>query len=142
MTDTIFALASAPGRAGVAVMRVSGPEAGAMLDRIAGPPRPAARMAALRRLRGDDGAVFDTGLRPRLVAIAASGPDSAERYRAAYGLARAAGDWRGVVDDPEVEAVVIAAPPVTHRAIAERSEERRVEKECFLLCRSRWSPYH
>ena len=62
MTDTIFALASAPGRAGVAVMRVSGPEAGAMLDRIAGPPRPAARMAALRRLRGDDGAVFDTGL--------------------------------------------------------------------------------
>ena len=24
----------------------------------------------------------------------------------------------------------------------ERSEERRVGKECFLLCRSRWSPYH
>ena len=23
-----------------------------------------------------------------------------------------------------------------------RSEERRVGKECFLLCRSRWSPYH
>src|SRR5213079_1111568 len=26
--------------------------------------------------------------------------------------------------------------------IAERSEERRVGKECRLLCRSRWSPYH
>ena len=24
----------------------------------------------------------------------------------------------------------------------ERSEERRVGKECPLLCRSRWSPYH
>jgi hypothetical protein len=23
-----------------------------------------------------------------------------------------------------------------------RSEERRVGKECFSLCRSRWSPYH
>ena len=26
--------------------------------------------------------------------------------------------------------------------ILERSEERRVGKECRLLCRSRWSPYH
>ena len=25
---------------------------------------------------------------------------------------------------------------------AVRSEERRVGKECFRLCRSRWSPYH
>ena len=25
---------------------------------------------------------------------------------------------------------------------AERSEERRVGKECSLTCRSRWSPYH
>ena len=26
--------------------------------------------------------------------------------------------------------------------ISNRSEERRVGKECSLLCRSRWSPYH
>jgi hypothetical protein len=26
--------------------------------------------------------------------------------------------------------------------ISQRSEERRVGKECFSLCRSRWSPYH
>src|SRR3546814_17260321 len=26
--------------------------------------------------------------------------------------------------------------------IAERSEERRVGKECVSTCRSRWSPYH
>ena len=30
-----------------------------------------------------------------------------------------------------------------NREIAvERSEERRVGKECLRLCRSRWSPYH
>ena len=28
------------------------------------------------------------------------------------------------------------------RATVTRSEERRVGKECRLLCRSRWSPYH
>ena len=28
------------------------------------------------------------------------------------------------------------------KAEAERSEERRVGKECSLPCRSRWSPYH
>ena len=26
--------------------------------------------------------------------------------------------------------------------LAQRSEERRVGKECEDLCRSRWSPYH
>ena len=26
--------------------------------------------------------------------------------------------------------------------IEQRSEERRVGKECLRLCRSRWSPYH
>ena len=26
--------------------------------------------------------------------------------------------------------------------VAARSEERRVGKECTVLCRSRWSPYH
>jgi len=65
------------------------------------------------------GAVFDTRLRPRLETIAASSPASAERYRAAYGFARAAADWQAVVDDPGVEAVVIASPQTTHRAIAE-----------------------
>ena len=29
-----------------------------------------------------------------------------------------------------------------YSGIAERSEERRVGKECYALCRSRWSPYH
>ncbi|WP_432256858.1 Gfo/Idh/MocA family protein [Limimaricola sp. AA108-03] len=64
------------------------------------------------------GAVFDTPLRPRLEMVAASSPESAERYRAAYGFARATDDWRALVEDPRVEAVVIAAPQETHREIA------------------------
>ena len=28
------------------------------------------------------------------------------------------------------------------RLAGRRSEERRVGKECYALCRSRWSPYH
>ena len=32
------------------------------------------------------------------------------------------------------------SPQVVH--VSTRSEERRVGKECALLCRSRWSPYH
>ena len=31
---------------------------------------------------------------------------------------------------------------VTDNDVNERSEERRVGKECSLTCRSRWSPYH
>lgn len=65
------------------------------------------------------GAVFDTALRPRLEMVSAGSPDSAERYRAAYGFNRAASDWRELVTDPKVEAIVIASPQSTHRAIAE-----------------------
>lgn len=65
------------------------------------------------------GAVFNTALRPRLEMIAASSDASAERYRAAYGFARGTGDWRVLVADPSVEAIVIASPQTTHRAIAE-----------------------
>jgi predicted dehydrogenase len=65
------------------------------------------------------GAVFGTALRPRLEMVAAGSAASAERYRDAFGFARAAADWRALVADPGVEAVVIASPQATHRAIAE-----------------------
>lgn len=65
------------------------------------------------------GAVFDTALRPRLEMVCASSSASAERYREAYGFARATHDWRVLVHDPGVEAIVIATPQETHRAIAE-----------------------
>ncbi|WP_022706073.1 Gfo/Idh/MocA family protein [Paracoccus zeaxanthinifaciens] len=65
------------------------------------------------------GAVFATTLRPRLEMICASRPESAERYRREYGFARATADWRELVNDPRVEAIVIATPQDTHRQIAE-----------------------
>ena len=65
------------------------------------------------------GAVFNTTLRPRLEMICATSAPSAERYRAAYGFARATADWQVLVRDPGVQAVVIASPQQTHRAIAE-----------------------
>ncbi len=49
--ETIFALASAPGRAGVAVFRLSGPKAGHALDVLVAPARrPSPRKASLRRV--------------------------------------------------------------------------------------------
>jgi tRNA modification GTPase len=61
-TPTIFALSSAPGRAGVAVVRVSGPGAGPVIDVLA-PPRPKERMAALRRVRSPEtGEALDEAL--------------------------------------------------------------------------------
>jgi len=65
------------------------------------------------------GAVFNTRLRPRLEMVAASSQASAARYRDAFGFARAASDWRALIEDARVEAVVIASPQDTHRAAAE-----------------------
>nr|WP_247742775.1 Gfo/Idh/MocA family oxidoreductase [Shimia sp. R9_1] len=65
------------------------------------------------------GAVFNTALRPRLEMVCASRSESAERYRVAFGFARATADWRALVADPKVEAIVIATPQETHRDIAE-----------------------
>ena len=65
------------------------------------------------------GAVFNTALRPRLEMVCATTADSAETYRAAYGFARGTHDWRALVNDPKVEAIVIASPQSTHRAVAE-----------------------
>ena len=60
--DTICALASAPGRAGVAVIRVSGPAAGAAMRALCGPPPPP-RQAALRKMKDPrSGEVLDRGL--------------------------------------------------------------------------------
>ncbi len=60
--QTIFALSSGHGRAGVAVIRVSGPAAGVVLDRMA-PPRPKPRLAAFRRVRHPaTGEVLDEAL--------------------------------------------------------------------------------
>jgi predicted dehydrogenase len=61
--------------------------------------------------------LFGTTLRPRLEMVAAGSPASAERYRDAYGFDRAAPDWRALVDDERVDAIVIATPSETHHDI-------------------------
>ena len=46
---------------------------------------------------------------------------------------------------PGVAIIALRKGKVVHRkgyGLADRSEERRVGKECRLTCRSRWSPYH
>jgi tRNA modification GTPase len=69
LPSTIFALASAPGRAGLAVVRVSGPAAGVALEALAS-ERPTPRRASVRRLIWK-GAALD-----RALLLWFPGPDS------------------------------------------------------------------
>jgi tRNA modification GTPase len=62
MSETIYALATAPGRAAVAVVRLSGPRCGEVLEALTGKAAPAARRASLRRLRNAEGRVLDEAL--------------------------------------------------------------------------------
>ena len=62
MADTIYALASAPGRGGVAVFRVSGPQAGVTIERLTKENIPNARTAALRTFFDTAGQALDKGL--------------------------------------------------------------------------------
>jgi tRNA modification GTPase len=61
MPDTIFALATARGRAGVAIIRISGSAAHRAVEAIAG-PCPPPRQSSLRTLKAADGSVIDHGL--------------------------------------------------------------------------------
>jgi predicted dehydrogenase len=63
-------------------------------------------------------AVFDTALRPHLEMICTTTPEGASEKARQFGSARATADWRELVADPKVQAVVIASPQDTHREIA------------------------
>jgi len=60
--DTIFALSSAPGRAGVSVFRVSGETAQNVIEIISKKPCPAPRYAALRKLYTTSAELIDEAL--------------------------------------------------------------------------------
>lgn len=60
--QTIYALSTAPGRAGVAVIRISGPQAGDALLALIGGVLPRPRSASLRKLRAEDGMLLDEGM--------------------------------------------------------------------------------
>jgi tRNA modification GTPase len=59
--DTIFALSSGAGKAGVAVIRISGAASRTVVEAMTGSV-PEARRAALRAIRGLDGGIIDRGL--------------------------------------------------------------------------------
>lgn len=61
MNDTIAAVATAPGRGAVGIVRLSGPKAFAIAEKLAG-PKPPPRHAALRSFRDDRGEALDEGL--------------------------------------------------------------------------------
>lgn len=80
MSDTIFALATAPGRAAIAVVRLSGPGAGDALQALAG-SLPSARRAAVRVLRTAHGEQLDQAVAIWMPAPASyTGEDSVELH--------------------------------------------------------------
>ncbi len=64
------------------------------------------------------GSVFNTSLRPTCEVLCTSTDDGAAKMAAALGFHRSTGNWRQLVDDPAVEAIIIASPQTTHREIA------------------------
>ena len=60
-SDIIAAIATAPGRSGIGIVRVSGARLGAMVERIVGKPLPP-RRAVLARFHDANGAVIDQGI--------------------------------------------------------------------------------
>ena len=65
------------------------------------------------------GGVFDTALRPILEMVCARSIESAQSYQKTFGFNRATADWREMVNDENIDAIVIASPQNTHREIAE-----------------------
>src|SRR3546814_17250474 len=61
---------------------------------------------------------------------------------------KATWDHSHMADSPEVAHIVDLSLRIGEMLLssgagaADRSEERRVGKECVSTCRSRWSPYH
>ncbi len=64
------------------------------------------------------GAVFDTALRPSLELICTTTDQGAADKARQFGFKRSTSDWRKLVADPAVQAVVIASPQETHHDIA------------------------
>src|SRR6478752_7914212 len=59
----------------------------------------------------------DLGIRPRLVVAADTSADR-RAHAERIGFERTTGDWRAVIDDPEVEVVNVTLPNVMHREVA------------------------
>ncbi len=62
--------------------------------------------------------VFGLSLRPVCEMLCTTSEEGAARSARLFGFHRATADWRGLVADPRVGAVMIASPQTTHRVIA------------------------
>ena len=96
--------------------------------------------ALLARAAGHEVSGADTGVYPPMSTVLAEAGITVHPGYDATRLGRLAPDLVVVGNamsrgNPEVEWLLET------RALP-RSEERRVGKECFVPCRSRWSPYH
>src|SRR5213075_2640959 len=76
---------------------------------------------------------------------------ASKQYKWELNFGDSATIWRGgcIIRAKFLNCIVDAykRDPALHNLLldsyfTDRSEERRVGKECALLCRSRWSPYH
>jgi len=59
--------------------------------------------------------IFNTSLSPVCDMLATSSAQGAAQSADALGWRRSSGDWRNVVLDPQIDAVIIATPPHTHQ---------------------------
>jgi predicted dehydrogenase len=73
---------------------------------------------------------FRSDERVEIVAIAASSDESARRAAMEVGIERATGDWRTIVDAPDIDAISIALPPLAQVQVARRAIAKR--KHVFL----------
>jgi predicted dehydrogenase len=71
----------------------------------------------------------ERGFDPELVVCSDTVPERLEEAVTSFGYRRATPDWRAVVDDPEVDVVVIAAPNMLHLEIIEAAAQ--VGKDIF-----------
>ncbi|MER9583490.1 Gfo/Idh/MocA family oxidoreductase [Mesorhizobium sp. M0276] len=64
------------------------------------------------------GAVFPDVAKPRLVHLGEVNEELAQRKAGEFGFAKASGDWRAVIDDPEVDIVSLTTPNQFHPEMA------------------------
>ncbi|MDB4099922.1 Gfo/Idh/MocA family oxidoreductase [Amylibacter sp.] len=79
---------------------------------------------------GSVGTLFETTLRPELEMVCATSISSAEKYQKNYGFKSATTDWKEVVNNPNIDAVVIASPQSTHCEIALAAFKNRKHVFC------------
>src|SRR3546814_12721722 len=97
-----------------------------------------------RRITKRSNAILSSGLHPHYVSVA----KTMARFTGDELVYQTPGfesetDFPSLMDgiDKDTSCVVVQYPDILGR-IKDRSEERRVGKECVSTCRSRWSPYH